>query len=487
MGASRPARRSRPGHCLGDRPISLAFPRQPRRARPADPWLRCRCPARGDFMGPAGWRRAPLRPPIHRRRAFSPRRRPDPAKAPGRWDHGRRHAEARVHGHDRHQRAGGPDSGPLLTRRQGLRGREERPDSCLSQPHVDHADERSSTWHPRSTTSGTAGCSGSHSIPASRRTRTSTPSTRTTPRSAAPRRAGERRVPVPARPDDATAASSAAACRASLRRGERRGHRGGPDRGLVPAIPQPLDRRPPVRTGRRACTSAPATARASPSRTMAREAASGGITPRNPCGDPPGGVGGAMTAPTARGGRLRSQSLRRPAGEPVVLNGTILRVDPATGAALPTNPLFAQPDRQCPTDRRLRPAQSIPLHDPPGNERDLDGRRRRHRLGGDRPDRQPARSDRRELRLALLRGRRPARRLQGPEPRDVHVALCAAGGVAGPVLRVPPSTEHRRRRVVPATGARSSPGSPSTTGRTTRRVHGTPSSSRITQRTASGR
>jgi glucose/arabinose dehydrogenase len=59
---------------------------------------------------------------------------------------------------------------------------------------------------------------------------------------------------------------------------------------------------------------------------------------RNPCGDPPGGKGGAMTPPTARGGALRSQSPLRPAGDPVILNGTILRVDPATGDAEPDNP-----------------------------------------------------------------------------------------------------------------------------------------------------
>ncbi len=62
-------------------------------------------------------------------------------------------------------------------------------------------------------------------------------------------------------------------------------------------------------------------------------------SPLNPCGDPPGGVGRSLTAPTAEGGALRSQSLRRPAGEPVALNGSIVRIDPATGAALPTNPL----------------------------------------------------------------------------------------------------------------------------------------------------
>ncbi|MGH7766101.1 MAG: PQQ-dependent sugar dehydrogenase, partial [Candidatus Binatia bacterium] len=53
----------------------------------------------------------------------------------------------------------------------------------------------------------------------------------------------------------------------------------------------------------------------------------------NPCGDPPN-----------EGGALRSQSIERPANEPVVLNGTVLRVDPDTGDALPDNPLFSSAD-----------------------------------------------------------------------------------------------------------------------------------------------
>ena len=65
------------------------------------------------------------------------------------------------------------------------------------------------------------------------------------------------------------------------------------------------------------------------------------VTPKNPCGDPPAGVGGTMTPPSARGGALRSQSLRRPAGEPRLLNGTLIRLDPATGAGLSDNPLGA--------------------------------------------------------------------------------------------------------------------------------------------------
>jgi glucose/arabinose dehydrogenase/PKD repeat protein len=67
-------------------------------------------------------------------------------------------------------------------------------------------------------------------------------------------------------------------------------------------------------------------------------------TPKNPCGDPPVPVGGNQTPPTAEGGSLRSQSPRRTAGEPRVLNGSILRLDPITGAAAPGNPLFGSSD-----------------------------------------------------------------------------------------------------------------------------------------------
>ena len=72
-------------------------------------------------------------------------------------------------------------------------------------------------------------------------------------------------------------------------------------------------------------------------------------SPLNPCGDPPGGVGAALTPPAAEGGALRSQDLRTN-GDPVGLNGAILRVDPATGAGLPENPLAASSD---PNARRI--------------------------------------------------------------------------------------------------------------------------------------
>ena len=71
--------------------------------------------------------------------------------------------------------------------------------------------------------------------------------------------------------------------------------------------------------------------------------------PLNPCGDPPGGVGATLSPPTAEGGALRSQDLRTP-GDPVGLDGSVIRVDPATGAGLPTNPLASSTD---PNARRI--------------------------------------------------------------------------------------------------------------------------------------
>ncbi|HXV32614.1 MAG TPA: PQQ-dependent sugar dehydrogenase [Gaiellaceae bacterium] len=54
--------------------------------------------------------------------------------------------------------------------------------------------------------------------------------------------------------------------------------------------------------------------------------------PVNPCGDP-----------VNEGGSLRAQDLRT-AGDPVGLDGTVIRVSPATGAAFPGNPLSGNAD-----------------------------------------------------------------------------------------------------------------------------------------------
>jgi len=63
----------------------------------------------------------------------------------------------------------------------------------------------------------------------------------------------------------------------------------------------------------------------------------------NPCGDPPGAVGTPLSPPGAEGGALRSQSVRRTDG-PATLDGTVLRIDPVTGAGVSGNPFFASPD-----------------------------------------------------------------------------------------------------------------------------------------------
>lgn len=64
----------------------------------------------------------------------------------------------------------------------------------------------------------------------------------------------------------------------------------------------------------------------------------------NPCADPPSPAGTNLTPPAAEGGALRSQSPRRAAGQPVLLNGTLLRIDPDTGDGLPGNPFASSAD-----------------------------------------------------------------------------------------------------------------------------------------------
>ena len=63
----------------------------------------------------------------------------------------------------------------------------------------------------------------------------------------------------------------------------------------------------------------------------------------NPCGDPPGAVGTALSPPAAEGGALRSQSVRRTDG-PATLDGAVLRIDPVSGAGVPGNPYFSSSD-----------------------------------------------------------------------------------------------------------------------------------------------
>jgi glucose/arabinose dehydrogenase/chitodextrinase len=72
-------------------------------------------------------------------------------------------------------------------------------------------------------------------------------------------------------------------------------------------------------------------------------------SPVNPCGDPPGGPGAALTPPTAEGGRLRAQDMRTTA-DPAGLNGSLIRIDPQTGLGVSGNPFFSSAD---PMARRI--------------------------------------------------------------------------------------------------------------------------------------
>ena len=127
--------------------------------------------------------------------------------------------------------------------------------------------------------------------------------------------------------------------------------------------------------------------------------------PTNPCGDPPALVGGTQTPPTAEGGALRSQDVRTTA-DATGLSGTILRVDPATGLGLPGNPFEGSAGHQRPAHRRIRAAQPLPHRRSSGHQRGVGGRCGLVTMGGARPRGEPHRQHRRQLRMAVLRGRR---------------------------------------------------------------------------------
>jgi glucose/arabinose dehydrogenase len=77
---------------------------------------------------------------------------------------------------------------------------------------------------------------------------------------------------------------------------------------------------------------------------------------KNQCGDPPAGLGGVESPPSAEGGALRAQDARTPAdplnlsADPTDLNGSVIRIDPESGEGLPGNPMFASLD---PNERRI--------------------------------------------------------------------------------------------------------------------------------------
>ena len=125
-------------------------------------------------------------------------------------------------------------------------------------------------------------------------------------------------------------------------------------------------------------------------------------SPANPCGDPPGSVGSLLTRPTSEGGRLRAQDVRTTA-DPTGLSGSVIRIDPATGAAVGTSGVDANAKRIVAYGRPRRLAPGRPAR----HQRHLGDGPRRRLLGGV-PPRDPGLVEA-QLRLALLREQREAK------------------------------------------------------------------------------
>jgi glucose/arabinose dehydrogenase/PKD repeat protein len=64
-----------------------------------------------------------------------------------------------------------------------------------------------------------------------------------------------------------------------------------------------------------------------------------GYPQKNICRDPPAGLGGSEQPATSQGGALRSQNVGVAGYGQATYGGKILRIDPATGAAMPDNPM----------------------------------------------------------------------------------------------------------------------------------------------------
>ena len=133
-----------------------------------------------------------------------------------------------------------------------------------------------------------------------------------------------------------------------------------PHRGLVPAVPEPLARQPRLRAGRRPVRHRRRRRQLQrPGLRPARRLASAGRPSRR---STPAATRRTRAAPCA------PRTSARPATR-LGLDGTVLRIDPDTGAAWPDNANFGSGERQRPEDHRLRPAQPLPDDDPPATAR----------------------------------------------------------------------------------------------------------------------
>ena len=180
-----------------------------------------------------------------------------------------------------------------------------------------------------------------------------------------------------------------------------------------------------------------------------------GGDPVNPCGDPPGGVGGSMSPPTAEGGKLRSQDFRSTC-DPLGLSGAVIRIDPRHGCGSPGQPALLEHECERAPHARLRAAQPVPARDPARRRRRLGGRRRSGAVGGDQPGDHAVRGPA-QLRVALLR-RRPQLQRHADQQHaqldqharpDLCESLYRQGRRDPAVLGLPPWSGDRDRGELP--------------------------------------
>ena len=193
----------------------------------------------------------------------------------------------------------------------------------------------------------------------------------------------ERRLPVTARADDGRLRRERQARPdPAVGRHVTRVAAGADQRPVVPAVPEPLDRRSQLRAGRRPVRRAAATARASTTSTTAsRAGARARRRSRTRAAIPRPAQAGRRRRPRPRAAPCAARASAGRAASRSLLNGAVIRIDPATGLAAAGNPNSGSARRQREADRRLRIPEPVPLHLPAGDERAV-GRRRRLRTPG---------------------------------------------------------------------------------------------------------
>ena len=218
-----------------------------------------------------------------------------------------------------------------------------------------------------------------------------------------------------------------------------RGRRDAADHRLVPAVPEPLGRRPRLR----------ARARALRLRRRRRLVQLRRLRPGRRAGQPVRRPRRRGAHAADRGGRSAARPGRPHVRRPHRRGRRDPPRRPGHGRRAARQPRRRQRRPDDAPDRRARLPQPVPAHAPPRHRRGLGRRRRLERVGGGRPRRRPDRG-RRQLRLAVLRGRRPDGLLRQPEPEPVRDALRAGGRLRrDAALHLPARRQGRRGRGLP--------------------------------------